>query len=336
MGVARLSGIAAALIENGKSPVTPAALVHWATTSRQRTLVSTLGLLAEAARAAQFTAPSLVIIGPVVALREQVQWFERRPLFGKGVLVTRPRHQAGELMRRLDEMGAVPIALPAVEIREPRDWSAVDGALARLPQYQWLVFTSVNGVRFFFRRLLESGRDVRALGTVQLAAIGPSTAEALRAFHLEPDLEPARYCSESLAEALRERAAGQRVLLVRADRGRELLREELAQSAQVEQIAVYSQVDADLSGSEALKRLSNGEVDYVTLTSSNIARSLIQALDQASRDRITGGQVRLVSISPVTSQTVREMGLPVAAEAKEYTTKGLIEALVLLASRQSA
>ena len=147
---------------------------------------------------------------------------------------------------------------------------------------------------------------------------------------------PARYCSESLAEALRERAAGQRILLVRADRGRELLREELAQSAQVEQIAVYSQADADLSGSEALKRLRDGELHYVTLTSSNIARSLIQALDQASRDRITAGKVELVSISPVTSQTVRAMGLPVAAEATEYTTRGLIEALVRLASRQSA
>jgi len=336
MGVARLGGIAAALIEKGKTPDTPAALVHWATTSRQRTLVSTLGQLAEAARAAQFTAPSLVIIGPVVALREQVQWFERRPLFGKGVLVTRPRHQAGELMRRLDELGAVPIELAAVEIREPKDWSPVDAALARLPQFQWLVFTSVNGVRWFFRRLLESGRDVRALGAVQLAAIGPSTAEALRAFHLEPDLVPSRYCSESLAEALRERAAGQRVLLVRADRGRELLREELAQSAQVEQIAVYSQVDADLTGSEALKRLRDGELDYVTLTSSNIARNLILALDQTSRDRITAGQVQLVSISPVTSQTVRELGLPVAGEAMGYTTKGLMEALVRLASRKSA
>jgi uroporphyrinogen III methyltransferase/synthase len=336
MGVARLGRIASALIEKGKPPDTPAALVHWATTPRQRTLVSTLSELPDAALAAEFTAPSLVVIGPVVALREHIQWFERRPLFGKRVLVTRPRHQAGEMMRRLEELGAVPCGLPAVEIRDPADWSPVDAALARLAQFQWLVFTSGNGVRFFFRRLLQAGRDLRALGPIRLAVIGPSTADALSAFHLKPDVVPPRYCSESLAAGLRDRAAGQRVLLVRADRGREVLREELAQSAQVEQIAVYSQVDADLAGSEALNQVRRGEMDYVTLTSSNIARSFIQALDEMSRERIATGQVQVVSISPVTSQTVRELGLPVAAEATEYTTKGLIDTLVGLARRDGA
>jgi uroporphyrinogen III methyltransferase/synthase len=336
MGVARLGGIASALIAHGKAPDTPAALVHWATTPRQRTLVATLDGLAEEARVSEVTAPSLVIIGPVVALRERIQWFERRPLFGKRVLVTRPRHQAGEMMRRLEELGAVPFALPAIEIREPKDWSPVDAALARLSGYQWLVFTSVNGVRFFFRRLLETGRDLRAVGAARLAAIGPSTADALRSFHLTPDLIPARYCSESLAAALRERAAGQRVLLVRADRGRELLREVLAQSAHVDQVAVYGQVESDLAGSEGLDLLRSGKLDYVTLTSSNIAKSLIRALDQESRDRIASGQVALVSISPVTSGTVRDMGLPVAAEATEYTTKGLIDALVRLVGLPSA
>jgi uroporphyrinogen III methyltransferase/synthase len=336
MGVARLGGIASALIAHGKAPDTPAALVHWATTPRQRTLVTTLASLADAARISEVTAPSLVIIGPVVALRDRIQWFERRPLFGKRVLVTRPRHQAADMMRRLEDLGAVAFAQAAVEIREPRDWSAVGAALDRLSVYQWLVFTSVNGVRFFFRRLLETGRDLRALSAVRLAAIGPSTADALRSFHLAPDLIPTRFCSESLAAALRERAGGQRVLLVRADRGRELLREELAQTAQVDQIAVYCQVESDLAGSEGLSLLRNGQLDYVTLTSSNIARSVIRALDQGSRDRIVTGQVGLVSISPVTSETVRDMGLSVAAEATEYTTKGLIEALTRLASRPSA
>jgi uroporphyrinogen III methyltransferase/synthase len=336
MGVARLGGITSALIEHGKPPDTPAALVHWATTPRQRTLVSTLGKIAEGARSAEFAAPSLVVIGPVVALRQRLQWFERRPLFGKRVLVTRPRQQAGDMMRRLEELGAVPYALPAVEIRDPTDWSPVDAALARLAQYHWLVFTSVNGVRFFFRRLLQTGGDLRALGAIRLAVIGPSTADALRSFHLNPDLVPPRYCSESLAMALRERTAGQRVLLARADRGRDLLRRELAQSAKVDQIAVYSQVDAIVSGAEALNQVRQGELDFVTLTSSNIARSLFQALDRVGHERIATGKVQLVSISPVTSQTVRELGLPVAAEATEYTTAGLLDALVSLANRKSA
>jgi len=198
--------------------------------------------------------------------------------------------------------------------------------------YQWLVFTSVNGVHAFFGRLLRTGRDLRALGSVRLAAIGPSTAEALRSYHFVPDLIPVEYCSESLAAALKERAAWQRVLLARADRGRDLLREELAKVAQVDQVVVYSQVDAVEADSEALAQLRRGELDYITLTSSNIARSLFRALDATSQDRIRAGTIQVVSISPVTSRTVRELGLPVAAEATQYTTDGLIRALTSLAA----
>jgi uroporphyrinogen III methyltransferase/synthase len=331
MGVARLGRISSALIENGKPGSTPAALVHWATTPRQRTLVTTLAELPDAATAEGFTAPSLVLIGPVVSLRERINWFERRPLFGKRVLVTRPRHQAGGMIRQLEELGAVPVALPTVEIREPPDWTPVDTALGQLARYQWLVFTSTNGVRFFFQRLLKTGRDLRALGSIHLAAIGPSTDDALRTYHLKADLIPPQYRSESLAAALRERVVGQRVLLARANRGRDLLREELSKSAEVDQIAVYSQIDALVSGAEPLKQLRRGEIDYVTMTSSNIARSLILALDEETCGRIRDGNIQLVSISPVTSQTVRDLGLPVAAEAKEYTSKGLIDALVRLA-----
>jgi uroporphyrinogen III methyltransferase/synthase len=218
MGVVHLPVIVRGLIEHGKSPDTPSAAVRWATTPRQVTLEAPLSELPAVAAAAGLTAPAVIVVGPVVALRRELAWFENRPLFGHHVLVTRPRAQAGEMVRRLEELGARTSLLPAVEVLPPADWSIVDRAIAALSLYHWLVFTSANGVHFFLRRLREVGRDLRALGGLRLAAIGPATAAALREYHLEPDLIPDEYRSESLAAALREPVRGQRVLLARADR----------------------------------------------------------------------------------------------------------------------
>ena len=334
MGLTRLERIAQALLEHGKAPDTPAAVVEWGTTGGQRTAEAPLAELAAAVRQMGLRPPAVIVIGAVAALRARLTWFEKRPLFGKRVLVTRPRHQAAGMVRRLELLGADPSVLPTVEIREPADWAPVDRALAELASYQWLVFTSTNGVHAFLRRLRQTGLDLRALGPLRLAAIGPGTAEALRGYHLEPDLVPAQYHSEGLAAALKERAAGQRVLLARADRGRDLLRDELAAVAAVDQVAVYSQVDAVRPDPSVLDLLHRGEMDYVTVTSSNIARALAQALDAPARHWVACGRVRWVSISPHTSAAVREQGLPVAAEAVEYTPEGVIEALVALADRE--
>jgi uroporphyrinogen III methyltransferase/synthase len=332
MGIGRLDRIAQSLLDHGKPPETPAALVQWATLGRQRTIEAPLADLARAGQAAGISAPALTIVGPVVAFREQVSWFEKRPLFGRRVLVTRPAQQSADLVRKLEELGAIVHALPAVRVGEPADWGPVDAALARLGDYQWLVFTSVNGVHAFIRRLrAKKERDLRALGHLRLAAIGPATAEALRTYHLEPDLVPQEYRSESLAAALAEHVAGQRVLLARADRGRELLREELGKIASVDQIAVYSQEDVPDADGGLLDLLRNGELDYITLTSSNIARSLARLLAPEADAALRDGRVRVVSISPVTSAAVRELGWPVAAEARVYTMEGVIEALVDLA-----
>lgn len=328
MGIGHLPRIVAALLEHGKPADTPAAAIHWATTGDQRTIEVPLCDLPTAVQEGGLTAPAIIIIGPVVALRSHLAWFEQRPLFGKRVLVTRPRHQAADLANQLEQLGAVVFLLPTVEIRELTDWSIVDETLAKLATYQWLVFTSANGVHALIGRLRCLGRDLRALGGVKLAAIGPATADALRGYQLEPDLVPDEYRSESLAAALKERAAGQRILLARADRGREVLQTELAAAAEVTQIAVYSQVDAIDLHSEVLDCLRRGEIDYVTLTSSNIARAFINALDATCRGRIEAGEVKLISISPVTSAAIRELGLPVAAEATEYTSEGVIAAIL--------
>jgi uroporphyrinogen III methyltransferase/synthase len=333
MGMAHLPQIVQTLIEHGKDPATPAAAIRQATTALQDTIEAPLRDLPEAIGTAGMKAPAVVVIGSVVSLRPYLRWFEQRPLFGKRVLVTRPRHQASGLVQRLEELGALPLSLPALELREPADWTDADRALAQLPHYDWLVFTSANGVHAAFRRLRQLGRDLRCLGNLRLAAIGPATAAALREYFLEPDVIPGEYRSEGLASALKERVAGQRVLLARADRGRDLLREELATVATVEQVAVYSQIDAQDPDPQVLGLLREGSIDYVTVTSSNIARVLARILDAAGRARIEAGETQLVSISPVTSATIRELGLPVAAEAEEYTTAGVVDALVRLASK---
>ncbi|MBI2803502.1 MAG: uroporphyrinogen-III C-methyltransferase [Planctomycetes bacterium] len=328
MGMSRLDRIVAALIAANKDPLTPAAAVQCATLGQQRTVVGTLGDLPRLVREEGLAAPALLLIGAVVAQRDTLAWFERQPLFGKRILVTRPRQQAGALVHRLVELGAVPFVLPTVEIREPQDWQPVDDAIHALRHYDWLVFTSANGVRSFLGRLESLGFDLRALGNVRLAAIGPKTAEALRDFRLKADLVPARYQSEDLAaELLTQVKPKQRVLLARADRGRDVLRETLSQVCQVEQVAVYSQVDALDLDEDVMNALRRGEIEFITLTSSNIAKSLLTRLDATCLRRIENGEIKLVSISRVTSAEIETLGYKVAAEATEATAEGIVDAL---------
>jgi uroporphyrinogen III methyltransferase/synthase len=330
MGMAKLTLIQKRLMDEGKPPDTPAAVVQGATTGGQRTVVTTLADLDRTATHEGLTAPSVLLIGPAVSLRPERSWFERKPLHDCRVLVARPRHQAGPLVRQLELLGAMPFALPAVEIADPDDWGPVDRSIARIREYDWLVFTSPNGVRSFLRRLREIGRDLRALGGVRVAVIGPGTASALREYHIDPDLSPAGpdYNSESLAAALLPAAAGKRVLLARADRGRDVLRERLAGVASVEQVTAYRQIDAIDAHSDVLERIRRGEINYALLTSSNIARGLLDALDDTGRERVRSGVLELVSISPVTTAAVRERGFGVVAEATEYTPEGTVAALV--------
>ncbi len=331
MGMSRLDKIVEALIQHGKDPLTPAAAVQHATSGEQHTIEAKLVDLPRSVRAAGMTAPAVIFIGSVVSLRPELSWFEKLPLFGARVLVTRPRQQACDLAQRLVRLGAVPYILPAVEIGPPSDWAPVDHAIENLASYEWLVFTSANGVQVFLQRLFAVGRDMCALGGVKLAAIGPKTAEALAQYHLKADLVPAKYQSEDLACALREKVEpSTRVLLARADRGRDLLRKELSRCCHVEQIVVYSQVDVIAADDPVLDHLRRGEIDYITLTSTNIARALLRNLDAPTLARLQSGEIRLVTISPVTSGDVHALGLPVAAEAASATADGVLAAIVKL------
>lgn len=327
MAMGRIDALTQQLQRVGKPPETPVAVVCWGTLPRQKTVRGTLANIAHRSQQSEMTSPAVIVVGDVAALGDRLDWFSRRALFGQRVVVTRPRAQAGSMIHRLNELGAEALLLPTVRIEPPDDWTPVDRAIRRLDETDWLVFTSANGVRFFLGRLLETG-DLRRLGAVRLAAIGPGTAAALADFHLRPDLMPDRYVAEALAEALAPLVAGKRVLLARADRGREVLQEILTSAgARVERLTAYRNVDETHGDPDVLDRIRRGEVDWVTLTSSAIARALTKLLEDRARQRL-GRDIKLASISPVTSAAARELGWEVTVEARSYTPDGVIDAII--------
>jgi uroporphyrinogen III methyltransferase/synthase len=311
-----------ALIAAGLAGDTPAAIVARCSLPDQVTLRCTLDDVARVLRSPAVSSPVIVIVGRVAALDAAPSWFERRPLYGQTVLVTRSASQAHELVELLEEQGANVLVQAAIEILPPRDWTAVDMTLARLDTFDWVVFSSVNGVRSWLSRLEATGRDARALGPTRLAAIGPATADALADFHLRADLQPRRYQAEDLADELVRRAAGQRFLLVRASRGREILAERLvAAGGQVEQVVAYQSVDVAAAAADVVERLRAGRIDWTTVTSSAIARSLWRLFGDDLR------HTQLASLSPVTSATLRDLGLEPTAEAPSATLEGLVAAI---------
>jgi uroporphyrinogen III methyltransferase/synthase len=333
MGVTHLAAICRTLIREGKPGDTPAAIIAAGTLPAQETRVATLATLPQVARQAGVRPPALLVIGAVVELRNRLSWFERLPLFGQRIIVTRPEAESQRVAAGLEALGAEVILAPAVEVRPIADPGPLDDAIDHLGDYDWLVFTSSSGVRFFIQRLDERGRDLRALGHIRIAAIGPSTAQTLAAVRLRADLVPPSYRSESLAAALGPQAKGQRVLLARADRGRTLLKDELERLADVRQVAVYTSSDAGSLPAGVVTRIVDGTVDWITLTSSAIAARLHALLPDDARARI-GREVGLASISPVTSQTAVRLGWTVAVEASEYTWEGLIRSLVAQVSSE--
>jgi uroporphyrinogen III methyltransferase/synthase len=307
----------------GKPGSTPAAIVRRCSWPDQTVIHCRLDEVASVMAQQRVRPPVLVVVGEVVSHATAQTWFTSRPLFGTRVLVTRPAEQATHLRTLLEEQGAEVLVQPAIEIRPPDDWSAVDSALARLNEFDWLVFSSANGVRAVLERILHSGADLRRLGGIRLAAIGPGTAEELASYHLKADLVPDEYRAERLADDLAGQGRGARFLLARASRGREVLSERLtAAGASVQQIVVYQSRDVAEADGEVKSALATGQIDWVTVTSSAIARSLVNLFGEDLR------RARLASISPITSQTLGELGFSPAAEASQYTMPGIVQAIL--------
>ena len=328
MALRRLRRICAAFIRDGMPDSTPAALIQSATLPSQRAALGTLATLPDLAAKMGIGSPAIMFVGAIAHRHPGLDWFERLPLFGRRIVVTRPREDLDRAAEDLETLGAEVLSAPLVEIKPLEDFQALDDAIVRLAEFDWLVFTSSNGVRRFMERLFSVGRDVRALGNVQLAAIGPSTAETLAEYHLRADVIPDSFRSEGLVEALKPRVEGRRVLLARADRGRTLLFDELRSiAAAVEQVAVYRNVDAETLPDSVVARLESGTVDWITLTSSAIAERLHALLPDSCRSRI-GREILLASISPVTTSAAARLGLPVAVEATQHDWPGLVQAII--------
>ncbi len=326
MGVAKLPDIASALIAGGRSGDTPAAAVQWGTHPTQRTVVATLATLADRIRDAQLSAPVITIIGDTVSLRDEIAWFEKRPLFGKRIVVTRARPQASALADRLREAGATVLEMPAIAI-ERVDPLPLAEAIEELDRYSWVIFTSQNAVEIFWERLTADGWDARALHRAGIAAIGPATAAALLTHGLDVDVAPDRFVAEALLDALtKDYAVGaeDRILYISAEGARDVLPAGLTQlGASVDIVPVYRTVTDGAGADELRERLQRREVDLLTFTSASSVNAFVAAVgDEAAR------RAPAASIGPVTFEAAGAAGLPVLVEAVESTIPGLVAAIV--------
>jgi uroporphyrinogen III methyltransferase/synthase len=329
MGMANLGEITRQLMAHGRSPETPAALIRWGARPDQQVLTGTLADIKAKSLDRGCANPAVIVVGRVVSLREKLAWFENKPLFGQKVLVTRSREQASRLAEKIAALGGQPLEFPTIALREPADWAPLDGCIRELERYHWVIFTSVNGVSAFFRRLGRHGKDVRALHRAKIVAIGPKTKEALERYGLLIEYVPEEYRAEAIAAGLRGKiAAGQRVLLPRAAEARRALPDLLEQmGAVITEVAAYRTEPVAGDGTELQDLLRRGEIDLLTFTSSSTVRNF-QGLVGEDFFRGLSRPPLVACIGPVTADTAREQGLPVDIQAADYTIEGLVAAIL--------
>lgn len=327
MGFYNLGRIARQLIAFGLAPDTRVAVIEWGTLPRQRSCEGTLRDIESKVRAKSFEPPCLIIIGEVVGLRGKLDWYERLPLFGKTVVLTRPAEKNAALARELAEAGARVLEMPVIEIRSVKDFSAMDGALKRLGDFDWAIFTSSYGVEAVFRRLESKGRDARYLGKLKIASVGTGTSTALKRRGVKPDLEPARYETSALVEAFQKRkkeTSGKKMVLFRTDIAPPLLEKGLRRlGAEVLRVTAYRTLRCKVS-KDLRRQVLSGKADFVTFTSASTVRHF-KGLIGARRAR--GLKSKFVSIGPVTSREMRREGFRVSAEARIFNAEGLVKAL---------
>ena len=326
MGVKNLTHIVTNLIKNGRDPGTPAALIRWGTTADQETLTGTLGNIAETAERKSFSPPAVFVVGDVVKLRDDLNWFEKKPLFGKGVVMTRPEEQSGELRALLTVNGARPISFPTIKIVPPNSYDDLDRAIENLNKYHWIIFTSVNGVKFFFKRLDDLKRDVRDLKGIRICAIGPATAGAVEKPGIRVDILPDDYVSEAVLEKFKEQEiSGRNILLPRAEIARDVIPDGLSKlGANVDVAIAYRTVNSGRNKTELCELISQDRVDVITFTSPS---TVINFLDIMGDDMHLPEHIKIACIGPVTAAAAEKLGLKVDIMPKSYTVSGLVEAL---------
>jgi uroporphyrinogen III methyltransferase/synthase len=330
MGVERIRALAEGLTERGLPSDTPVAMIRWGTTGQQQTLVGTLKNIADQVEKTKFSAPAVTVIGGVVTLRQTLNWFERRRLFAKRIVVTRTREQASQLSHRLMELGADVLEIPTIRVVLPDNLVPLSEVLAGLNAYDWIVFTSPNGVRCFFDAFFKVHSDLRDIGGLRIAAVGPATAAEVKAMHLAVDAMPEQYLTEKIAKAIAKETSIEnlRILLLRAQKANPELPKTLEDlGAIVDDVPVYKTIAENEDTNGAVARFQEGGADWITFTSSSTVEHFHARFDLP---KVTGQfpKLRLASIGPETSKALKALSLEPALEAKEHTIEGLVKALL--------
>lgn len=337
MGTERMAWIAEKLIACGMKPSTPTGMVRWGTTGRQQVLTGALNNIADQATQTGFQAPTIAVIGEVVGLRQKLNWFEERPLFGQRTVITRTREQASRLSCRLRELGAEVLEIPIIKIEPPTRKEILAEALASLGEYDWLVFTSPNGVTAFFDYFFRAFDDLRALGNLRIAAVGPATAEKIEAMHLRVDAMPKKYLTSELVAAIEavESVENLKILLARAEIANPELPQKLtARRAIVDDVPIYQTLPEKEDRNGAAARLWKEGADWVTFSSSSTVQHFHQRFDLA-RLKAKYPHLKFASIGPETSKALTELGEQPNVEATEHTIDGLASAMLNYASDSS-
>ena len=328
MGIGHLDQIATQLTKHGRSPDTPVTLVHWGTTPQQKTLEGTLADISEKAKAVDFRNPAVVVVGAVNRLREQLRWYDSKPLFGRRIVVTRARAQASGFAELLEAFGAHTIQFPTIEIQPILDNLALEKAIARLGEYHWVVFTSVNAVEIFYSRLLENCADVRSFGKAQICAVGPKTVEALNRIGILPDFVPSQSRGTAIANEMKS-LVGKRILLPSAKIAPDDLPNGLRdKGAVVHPIPIYNTVNTEGKGREVLKKgIIDGDIDMVTFTSSSTVTNFAGMFDQ-HRPEVLLDKVRIAVIGPSTAEAANRLRLKVDVMPSEASVEALAQEIV--------
>lgn len=328
MGIKNLPSIVDNLVKNGRPADTPTAVIRWGTTSRHKTVVGTLATIVDLVKKNGIKPPAITVVGEVISLKEKLDWFEKKPLFGKNIIVTRAREQASEFAEMLTTRGAHAVQFPTIRIIPPQSWEALDKAIERLEEYQWIIFTSVNGVAYFIERLKHHQKDIRDLKGIKICAIGPRTAEKIERFGIRVDFVPKEYRAESIIEGMQESdLKGKKLLLPRAKEAREILPEKLAElGALIDVVEAYQTVKPEENKEEVLSMLKNGEIDMVTFASSSTVRNFISMFGKGEAVELLK-RVPVACIGPITEQTAIENGLSPSVIPEEYTLSSMTEAI---------
>ncbi|MFQ9697554.1 MAG: uroporphyrinogen-III C-methyltransferase [Zhenhengia sp.] len=325
MGLSNLHKICTNLMTEGMNPNTPAAVINWATRPNQKVATGTLVTLEEEVKKAGLTSPSLIVVGEVVRLREKLNFFENRPLFGQNIMVTRSRTQSSSLKAKLIELGANVFEIPTIEI-QPRQGEEINAKLQTLKDYNYIVFGSQNAVSLFFERLYALGKDARSLGEAKVVAVGSATAKCLETYGIRSDFMPERFTQESIAELLEDKLTKEdKVLIAQGNLARDVLYTKINEICEVETLLLYDTV-LNESSKVRLKQLLNSErVDRITFTSSSTAKNLMALLDEEDKEKVRA--IKCISIGEITSKAMRDLGLTVYKEAHPFTVEGLINCL---------